>query len=392
MSKPIVLMPHQVSGADWCINTLRDHGLAYLAYAERTGKTLTALEVVERLDVHDALVITTKKAIPDWEKTVASFSTKRVTIINYHSVHKLPHKSYDFIILDEAHKNISMCGKVGALWKTIRPLTKSRPVVYLSATPNAQSMGQLFNQLALSDYSPFNRFKSYFAWHRAGYGISSLIRTPYGMQQKWDVVDADKVWSEVKHLFQSVTRSEVGHQHEAQDVLHYVELPLTIHAINRSLKQDGIFGDIVAESGASVAIKAHQLSGGTLKDVERIFHTSKVDYIKEHFGECERYAIFHQYIAEGELLSRHFPQCPLIGQITRFAEGIDLSHLDGIIFYSMNWSVATYSQARNRCCNIKRNRPIQTHFLLALNTIDERLYESIALKKKDFDWRIYATE
>lgn len=388
MSKP-TLMPHQATNAERILDTISAYGLAYDSSQERTGKTLTALEVVERLPIASALVITTKKAIDGWVKAIESFSTKNVEVINYHSVHKLPKVGFDFIILDEAHKNISMCGKVGTLWKSIRPLTRNKHVLYLSATPNAQSMGQLFNQLALCDYSPFKRFKTYFDWHRSGYGVPTQIRTPYGFATKWDVVNADKIWEEVKHLFHSVTRQDVGHKHEAQDILHHVELPPSFHTIASSLRRVGIYEDIVCESGADVAIKLHQLSGGTLKGYERVFHSAKIDHIRERFGECKNMAIFHQYIAEGELLSHAFPDCPLVGQITRFAEGIDLSHLDGIIFYSMNWSVATYSQSRNRCCNIKRDRPIQTHFILGRNTVDELIYETVAIKKKDFEGRMY---
>lgn len=390
MSKP-TLMPHQTDGADWCVNTLEAYGLAYLAYAERTGKTLTALEVVERL-YSSALVVTTKKAMQGWEDAIKSFSTKRITIINYHSVHKVE-GSFDVVILDEAHKNISMCGKAGTLWKALRPLTKGKPIIYLSATPSAQSMGQLFNQLALSDSSPFASFKAnYFNWHRAGYGIPKQVRTPYGYATKWDEVHSEKVWEEVKHLFQSITREEVGHKHEAKDVLHDVELPREIKTLLNTLSRhyvanhEGI--EIVCESAASLAIRLHQLSGGTLKNVSHTFHDSKVRYIRERFGTCEEYAIFHQYIAEGELLSREFPECPLVGQITRFAEGVDLSHLKGIIFYSMNWSVATYSQARNRCCNINRKEPIETHFILGAS-IDRMIYEAVAIKKQDFDGRYY---
>ena len=391
MSRP-TLLPHQSSNAERIISTIAEYGLAYDSSQERTGKTLTALEVAERLPIASALVITTKKAMDGWCKAIESFSTKNIEVINYHSVHKLPKFGFDFIILDEAHKNISMCGKVGTLWKSIRPITRHKNVLYLSATPNAQSMGQLFNQLALCDYSPFKRFKSYFDWHRSGYGVPTQIRTPYGYAMKWDVVDADKIWSDVKHLFHSVTRQEVGHAHEAKDVLHALELPHDIAIMTNALRRDGIYQDIVCESGADVAIKLHQLSGGTIKGHSTVFHTTKVDYIREHFGECERFAILHQYIAEGDLLSKAFPLCPLVGQITRFAEGVDLSHLEGIIIYSMNWSVATYSQSRNRCCNINRDAPINIHYLLAKNSIDERIYESVAIKKKDFEGRLYATK
>ena len=56
----IELMQHQKDGAEWCLTTLRTYGLAYLSYAERTGKTLTALETIEQSKAISALVTTTK--------------------------------------------------------------------------------------------------------------------------------------------------------------------------------------------------------------------------------------------------------------------------------------------------------------------------------------------
>ena len=241
----IKLMQHQKDGSEWCLATIRTYGLAYLSYAERTGKTLTALETVEASKAKNALVITTKKAMTDWIKTIEAYSKKEVYVINYHSVHKLVNTDYDVIILDEAHKNISMCGKVGKLWKTIKPLCKGKGIIFLSATPSAQSMGQLYNQLALSDFSPFKEFKNYFEWHRSGYGINKQVRTPYGFAMKWDEVNSDMIWSDVKHLFQSVTRSEVGHTYEAEDVVHNVYLPTEIIALSELLKRDRIVDDIV---------------------------------------------------------------------------------------------------------------------------------------------------
>ena len=113
---------HQVEGATWALSTIREYGLAYLAWQERTGKTLTALLTVETSMAQRCLIITKKKAIEGWEDTLSQWSHKtKFVVINYESLatryktpagktrYKLKYfaKDYDFIILDEAHHAIS---------------------------------------------------------------------------------------------------------------------------------------------------------------------------------------------------------------------------------------------------------------------------------------------
>ena len=144
-------MEHQKAGAKWALDTIRNYGLAYLAWEERTRKTGTALLTVEMSKAKSCLIITTKKALDGWREHFKNLPlTKEYDLINYHSVHKIK-KSYDFIILDEAHTNISAI-KPSTIWKRIRPLTKGKPILYLSATPYAEHLGLLYHQFKLSDW------------------------------------------------------------------------------------------------------------------------------------------------------------------------------------------------------------------------------------------------
>ena len=71
----------------------------------RTGKTLTAFGICNRLvSVRNVLFVTKKKAISsilhDYSLHSHSFNLE---VINYESLHKIPKKKWDVIIIDEAH-------------------------------------------------------------------------------------------------------------------------------------------------------------------------------------------------------------------------------------------------------------------------------------------------
>ena len=93
--------PHQVEGAKWALDTIRELGFAYLSHQERTGKTLTSLHCVEQSKAGSCLIITKKRAIPGWEETLNEWEHDTMfVVINYESCHKIV-KKFDFIILDE---------------------------------------------------------------------------------------------------------------------------------------------------------------------------------------------------------------------------------------------------------------------------------------------------
>ncbi len=81
---------HQTIGAAWALNTIRQYGLAYLSWQERTGKTLTALLTAEYSKAKSILIVTKKKAIPGWEDTLSQWAhTKRYDVINYERLDRI---------------------------------------------------------------------------------------------------------------------------------------------------------------------------------------------------------------------------------------------------------------------------------------------------------------
>lgn len=380
---------HQEQISDQALEILRNQGLVYLSMEERTGKTLTAILTCEKTKAQNILIITKKKALKGWEDTLEAFNhTKSYDAINYESLHKMPFKEYDLVILDEAHANLSAYPKLGKIALQVRSVTYKLPVIYLSATPSAQTYAQLFHQFAMTQYSPFRKYSNFYNWFTY-YGIPDSIWLGGRQVKKYDKVHADLIWDDVNHLFISYTRKELGFEHEPNDVLHWIDLDDGTRNKYRELEKDDFIEEFeyAADTPMKKLVGLHQLEGGTLKisDDESIFlgNSEKINYIKEQWGDSKDLVIFYHYKEEEKLLKKHFSKTQVL-QATSFAEGVDLSMYKTLIIYSMDFSTARYSQRRARQCNMKRAEPIDVHYLLVKDSISHQVYTTVAINKKNF--------
>lgn len=377
---------HQTEIADEAYKVLKANGLIYLSMEERTGKTLTSILVCEMSKAKNILIITKKKALTGWEETLEAYPvTKKYTAINYEAVHNLEKQQFDLVILDEAHSNLSAYPKLGERAKMVRAITYNLPIIYLSATPSAQTYAQLFHQFAMTKYSPFAKYKTFYRWFD-DYGIVETMFL-HGRQVKKYNKTKDFM-SEISQLFISYTRKELGFQHEPNDIIHFVEMSsgkkrnLLLLTHKEMLEEF----DYVADSPIKLMTGLHQLEGSTLKcENENVFfeETEKVDYILEKWGDTEDLVIFYHYKAEELLLNRRFKKARIL-QATSFAEGVDLHKYKTLVIYSMDFSTARYSQRRARQCNMKRDEAIDVHYLLVKNGISESVYTTVAINKKNF--------
>ena len=381
---------HQVDISSQALDILRKHMIAYLAMQERTGKTLTSILICEQTKCNNILVITKKKALEGWKDTLSKFThTKTYECINYESLHKLETTNYDLIIIDEAHSNLGAYPKVGKTWKEVYKLTKGKPIIYLSATPSAQTYAQLFHQLKLSSWSPWIKYPSFYNWHK-DYGIENIIYLGGRQIKQYNEVKSEKVMKDVEHLFISYTRTELGFEHEPTDILHYVELAEPIKLIYNSLMKDRIVTvaghEVIADTVMALRTKLHQLEGATLKQEDKNIFLSNIDkisYILKTWGDSNDLVIFYQYQNELSLLKQIFKSATIL-QGTSFAEGVDLSMYETCVVYSMDFSTAKYTQRRARQCNMKRDTPIDFHFLLVKGAISEQVYQTVAVNRTNF--------
>jgi len=389
---------HQVHLAKKARGILATHMLVYLAMEERTGKTLTAILICEDIKVENILVITKKKALSGWDETLAAFKHKKnYTVVNYHQAKKLDKTKFNLVILDEAHSYISAFPKRSAMWKSIKVLTKGRPLIYLSATPYAQGPQLLFNQLALSDWSPFSKWTSPYSWFR-DYGVPDPIYLSGRSVETYKKVKVDEVLRCCNHLFVRATRKALQFKHEPVDKKHYITLAEpTREAYNLLMKHKVMElngEELICDTPIKLRTSLHMLEGGVAK-VDSTYmvlgNTEKIDYIKATWGDCPSIVIMYNYIAELTKLKQHFKHALLL-QATSFAEGVDLSGHDKLVIYSQDFSTARHSQRRARQANKKRDTPITVHFLLVHKAISDQVYETVSVNKTNFVDSVFTRE
>jgi len=395
---------HQIELTSPTFDILKEYGLVYLNMEERTGKTLISILVAEKCpNVKRILVITKKKALEGWHETLKEFKhTKEFVVVNYHSAHKAEGE-FQLAILDEAHNYISCFPTRKTIWNKVNKLVYGLPIIYMSATSSAQGRHLLFNQLALSHWSPFKKYKDYYAWWRE-YGIPNQLYLHGRYIEQWNKVDNDRVWEEVKHLFITKTRIELGFEQEPEDKLHYIELDKTTIAVYNELRKEKIIefkaGWLVADSSMKLRSSLHSLEGGTiiLKDdltdkptYHILANREKIDYILKTWGDTTDVVIMYNYKAEKLKLEKEFKNAKLL-QATSYAEGIDLSKYRHLIIYSQDFSTARHTQRRARQANKNRKEEITVHFLLVKKAISDQVYKTVSINKMNFVDSTYNSE
>lgn len=389
---------YQLDFTEQAIKIIKENMLVYLAMEERCGKTLVAIMTCEAIDVQRILVLTKKKGIKGWEDTLTKFKhIKHYTVTNYHQAKKFNPKDYDLVILDEAHNYISNFPKRSATWKAVRHLTKGKPLIYLSATPYAQGVQLLFNQLALSDWSPFRQWSSPYSWFR-DFGIPDPIYLYGRSVETYKKFRTEEVLGYVRHLFIKARRKELGFKHEPKDKLHYFELSDNVREVyNTLLKAKCIIlndKELLCDTSLKLRCSLHMLEGGVAKignEYIILGNTEKIEYIKYHWGDSKNMVIMYNYIAEGQKLAKHFKNATIL-QATSNAEAIDLYNKEHLIIYSQDFSTARHVQRRARQANMKRETPITVHFLLVKKAISEQVYKTVSINKQNFVDSVFQKE
>lgn len=422
MTRWIKPWPHQHDLFDEALPILKENAFVYLATEERTGKSLVAIMLAEET-IHGGkvLIVTKKKAMVGWNDIINRYlHLCSYTVINYESVHKVEGE-FDFIILDEPHAFIAACPKPSKTWKMVSKFTKDKPIVYASATSHAQGTQMLYPQFALSTWSPWAKYKTFYDWFKdyAERDKSGHIKTIYigpgRTAVDYKAVLHDKVWNEVKHLFVTKTRIELGFEQEPDDVLHWIELSdKTKHVYNLMLKdkllsfthqetnKDYI---LVLDSGIKLRWALHMLEGGGLKYTPKsdntkkppkpeylvLSNTEKVDYILETWEDTEDLVIMHQYKSDLLKLERYFKKAKLL-QASSYAEGVDLSMHRHLVIYSQDFQTSKHTQRRARQANMERKEEIKVHYLLVKKAISHQVYNTVSINKSNFVDSVFERE
>lgn len=396
--------PSQVSVGKEALAVLKQYGLVYLAMEERTGKCGTAMWMAEQLpeSVERILVVTKKKALEGWQEALKELPHDKAYVLStYHSAAKV-RGTFQLVILDEAHSYVSGYPKTSILWDSVFAKVFGLPIIYSSATPHAQGYQLLFHQFALSKFGPWRKFADFYEWFREYAQRDEEGRLPTKhINNDLEVTDYtclqdERIAAELKHLFISYTRKELGFKVEPKDQLHYIKLKPHIQAIYNALVTNRVLEFTHSETGKDYTLVCdtptklryalHMLEGGSLKINDEhisLGNNEKADYIMQTWGDTSDLVIMYHYTADGIKLSRMFKHARVL-QGTAYAEGVDLSMHRHLVIYSQDFSTAKHTQRRARQANKHREDEITVHYLLVKKGQSEHAYKTVSVNKKNY--------
>lgn len=380
-------------------NIISKNGFVYLSMEVRTGKTLTSLGISVKLNPKNVLFITKKKAISSIRKDFALMSVD-YDVTNYESMHKLPKKKWDVVILDELH----CCGsypKPSKRAKDVKSLlTKHDPyVIMLSGTPTPESYSQMYHQVYGIKSNPFSSYKNFYRFCDDHVILSSRKINGYNVNDysngQQSILDA------MKPYMISFTQHQAGFNSKIDEEILTVSVSEEIREMCATLKKDKVLyiGDevILGDTGVKLMSKLHQLYSGTVKTESgksMVVDTSKADFIKLKF-DGNKIGIFYKFTAELEALKSVFKDQlttdldefnntdkHIALQIVSGREGISLKKADFIIFYNIDFSATSYWQARDRMTTIDRSYN-KVYWIFSDKGIESKIYKTV-LGKKNF--------
>ena len=380
---------------------LRVRRMLYLAMEVRTGKTLTSLGVADTLACgYNVLFITKKKAISSIESDYKLLSPDfKLTVINYESLHKVPTEGWHTIIVDEAH-SLGAFPKPSTRAKLVKQLmiVNNPYVIFLSGTPTPESYSQMYHQVYGVYNNPFNKHKNFYKFASEYVNVTQKKINGFNINDysdgKIDIIEAMEPYTI------SYTQQQAGFESSIDEEVLYVDMEDNTYAMCKQLKKDLVIEGkeevILADTGAKLMSKLHQMYSGTVKfesGNSMIFDYTKAEFIKWKF-EQNKLGIFYKFKEEYNALKKVFGddlcdnledfdsgKCKVIAlQIVSGREGISLKNADYIVFYNIDFSATSYWQARDRMTT-KDRKHNKVYWIFARNGIESKIYKAVSNKK-----------
>lgn len=368
----------------------------------RTGKTRPVLEFLR--GVENVLVLTKKTAVVGWwsEMDLMGIDGATWVVTNYEQIRTVGwdmSRKWGALVCDEAH-TMATFPKPNQMAPIVAKLAILGPRIGLTATPCAESYSQLFHQAKALKWPIWTEFKNFYAWHKV-YGIPDPFRAHGRTLESYKKVKP-LAWEEFKQFCVIVDRQEVMPDFvEAQEHLVRIEAPEVLEMCQK-LKRDGVLyvegRAVVADSPLALAQKCQQITAGVVLDDQGQalqVNTVKRDWVLGKFaGACV--AILTQFRAEVGLYGGTDDREAwignggmFVGNIQRFARGVDLSKAEALVLTGCPWSAEAHQQAKDRILRQDRVRPAPVYFPVIAGGIDEMIYQRVAIEKAFFTARLY---
>jgi hypothetical protein len=396
----IKLRDYQKDIANKAMDVLMVSNFVYLSMEVRTGKTLTALSIAEKITAGRVLFITKKKAISSIQSDYKLLNPRyELLVVNYESIHKLPDTKWDFLILDEAH-GLGAFPKPSKRAKQIKELIVSNNlrVVLLSGTPTPESYSQMYHQVYGIPGNPFDSFKNFYRFSDQYVNITQKKINGFNIKDYSD--GRPEIMESMKGCTLSYTQKEAGFESGIEEEILTVRMNDSTYSLCAKLKRDllveGKDEVILGDTGVKLMSKLHQLYSGTVKfesGNSAVLDTSKADFIKWKF-EQSRIGMFYKFKAELDAIKQVFGddvcdnledfdsgKCKHIAlQIVSGREGISLRNADFIVFYNIDFSATSYWQARDRMTT-KERKFNKIFWIFAEKGIERKIFKAVSSKK-----------
>lgn len=380
---------------------LKVNRFVYLAMEVRTGKTLTSLGAANNMvGVNNVLFVTKKKAISSIENDYNLLKPRyEITIINYESLHKISKTGWDLIVVDEAH-GLGAFPKPSSRAKKIKELIQfNNPyVIFLSGTPTPESYSQMYHQVYGLPNNPFSKYSNFYKFAKDW--VYVVQRKINGFNVNDYSSGKEAIIRMMKPYTISYTQKQAGFESSIDEQILRVRMrPITYtlcNAIKKDLVIEGEDEVILADTGAKLMSKMHQLYSGTVKfesGNSKVIDTSKADFIKFKF-EGKKIGVFYKFKEELNALKSVFGNdlCTELSdfdsgdysvialQIVSGREGISLRNADFIVFYNIDFSATSYWQARDRMTT-KDRKHNKVFWIFSEFGIEDKIYRAVSSKK-----------
>jgi hypothetical protein len=411
------LRPYQEAAADQICKLLIARRLAYLAGEVRTGKTLTVLEVARRLGCHTVLLATKKKAITSIEADVAAMDLCGVVMVtNFEQLHKLANARFDLLIVDEAH-GVGAYPKPSKRFRDLRAINAGA-LLLMSGTPSPESFSQLFHQFALSPFSPWSRYRTFYAWAKVGYVhvCQRYVGTAMPVND-YSRANEALVLRDVEPLTVRMTQEDAGFSQPIVERIHLVAMRRRTYRMASRIMRTGVIGrpdcrSVLADTGSKVMSKLRQLWSGTVITEAHgsiVVDDSKARFIVRQWADRSKVAVLYTFDAERRMLDRVFAAAGITatdspeefnaggrdvwfrGQVQASREGVNLSSADDLVFLGVDYAALSYLQGRDRASHLGRDRENRVHWLLAAGGMEIKILETVRAKE-DFTVAHYRAE
>ena len=432
----IELMPHQKRASEEIMAVLENKKICLLSGECRIGKSLTALDVANRVG-GDVLFITKKKAIKSVEDDADKLEMScRLTTVNYESIHKVDAAHWSLIVCDEAHSSITKRGKPSSTFLKVQAHFRQSGAMALmmSGTLFPETYAQAYPIVSVTCRGPWLQFRDFYSWWNqaghyknkisGGYGIAGAVkRIRAGMTAPdYDQVNEHKVLNDIKPFMIKMTREEAGFDVTKSDIKTFSYTNIGMNLASKLIMKDGYLsiednkGDLrecVYEGPAQRLQGAHMITGGTLIDeAGEAFILGDEHYPFLRWASCEgfcrhlggsQFAIMTTYVHErfyllellGDEATDDYDAFKAGGfrywvcSLMKHSMGFDLSWMDGCqILYSIPWSGSHWAQVGDRQLKHDRKEKAIVGVPLMIKGLDNYVFKGVTEKGK-FNASIY---